>query len=150
MSATNVMEDKVLSLIMTNVAATQIGDAGGLLPSATAGSYFVGLYTGNAIGDATSDQTSNETGYQNYARVGVARSTAQWTVLNGNCDNDNVILFAASGVTGTPSTITDFGLGFAASGVGQLQLYGQVNTPLIVNNGVQPQFAAGALDISLD
>ncbi len=47
-------------------------------------------------------------------------------------------------------TITDVGIGFALTGAGVLQIWGQVTSDLVVNNGINPQFAAGALDISID
>ncbi len=147
MSASNAFEDQLLSLIFTNVAATNIGDAGGLLPSATAGSFFIGLHTATIV-DSDSVQTTSEATYTSYARVAVARSAAQWTVSSGNIDNDNAITFPAA--TGGSDTVTDFTIGQATSGAGGIQIFGALTASLAVSNGITPQFAAGALDISID
>lgn len=58
-----------LKLLFQNAAAAGIGDAGGLQPSAAAGSLYVSLYTASA-----------ECAYTSYARVAVARSVG-WTVV---------------------------------------------------------------------
>jgi len=144
MSATNAFEDKVLSLYFTNADAANIGDATGLRGSTTAGSVFISLHTADP--GETGDQTTSETAYTSYARVAVARSLAGWTVATGNCDNDAAIVFPTCGATG--STITHFGVGSATSGVGSRDLNG--TSSLTVSTGITPQFAIGALDVSLD
>ena len=148
MSATNFFEDDLLDLLMTNVACPNVGDASGLQPSSAAGNWHISLHTGNAIGETSTQQTQSEAAYTNYARQAVVRSTAGWTVASGTADNDNAITFPQSG--SGPETETDCGLGFAASGTGQLQIYASLVADLVVNNGVTPEFAAGALDVSLD
>jgi len=148
MSATNLFEDDLLDLIFTNVAAPNVGDAGGLLPSATAGNWHISLHTGNAISDTSTLQTDNESAYTGYARQAVVRSTAGWTVATGTATNDAAITFPIS--TTGPETETDVGLGFAASGAGVLQIFNTLDADLIVNNGVTPEFAISALAISLD
>lgn len=144
MSATNAFEDGLLSLIFTNADLANVGDATGLRGSTTAGSFYIGLHTGDP-GEA-GNQTTSESAYTNYARVAVARSVAAWTVASGVCDNDAAITFPTCGATG--SSVTNFGIGSASSGVGNLFLKGA--STLTVSNGVTPEFAAGALDITLD
>jgi hypothetical protein len=61
-------------------------------------------------------------------------------------DNDAAITFPLCGATG--STVTNFGIGSDASGAGNLFFKGA--SALAVSNGITPQFAAGALDITLD
>jgi hypothetical protein len=148
MSATNQFEDDLLDLIFTNVAAPNVGDAGGLQPSTAAGSFFVSLHTGSAIGEATTAQNSSEAAYTSYARQGVARSTAGWTVASGNVDNDNAVTFPQA--TGGSETETDFGLGFASTAAGYLSMYGALTSSLAVSSGITPEFAAGDIDVSLD
>lgn len=145
MSATNAFETSLLGLIITNAAATNVGDAAGLLPSAAAGVFWISLHTASP-GD-TGTQTTSETAYTNYARQDEARNTTQWTVTNDTADNDNAIGFPTGGATG--ATLTDFGLGSASSGAGNLFLYGALTASLAVSSGVTPSFAAGALDIVL-
>jgi len=148
MSATNLFEDDLLDLIFTNVAAPNVGDAGGLLPSATAGNWHISLHTGNAISDTSTLQTDNEAAYTGYARQAVVRSVAGWTVATGTATNDAAITFPIS--TSGPETETDVGLGFASAGAGVLQIFSTLDADLIVNNGVTPEFAISALAISLD
>ena len=146
---TNLAEDDFLDHFFTNTTFPNVGDAAGLLPSATAGSLFSSVHLLDAVSDTTTLQTDNETTYTGYARVGTARSTAGWTVLTGTVDNDNLLQYGEM-TAGGPVTITDVILGFASSGAGVAQIHGQVLADLIVNNGVNPQFLAGALDISID
>lgn len=147
--ATNLFEDKILALIFTNVAASNIGDAAGLPPSIGENNYHISAHLADALTDASTLQTDNEAGYTGYGRVAVPRNVSNWTVLTGTVDNDNLLQFG-NATAATPETITDVGLGFAASGAGELQLWSQVLIDLIVNVGVNPEFAPGALDISLD
>jgi len=145
---TNQREDDILDLYVTNVAAPNIGDASGLQPSSGAGSLNISLHTGDALTDADTSQTSNEAAYTGYGRVSVGRSVSNWTIASGVADNDAAITFGAS--TSGPETETDVGIGFASSGAGYLDAWGQLTSDLVVNNGITPEFAAGALDISLD
>jgi hypothetical protein len=148
MSATNVFENGLLSLIFENANYANVGDATGLRGSSTAGVFYVSLHTADP-GEAGS-QTTNETAYTNYLRSGgsVARSTAGWTVASGVADNDSVITYATGGVTG--ATITNFGIGSDSTGAGNLFLKGALSASLAVSAGITPSFAAGALDVTLD
>jgi hypothetical protein len=147
MSASNALETGLLGLIITNVACANIGDAGGLQPSATAGVFWISLTVtpGHTEGG---NQTTNEIAYTNYARQDEARNTSQWTVTGGTADNDNAIGFPACGVTG--ATAFGFGLGSVESGAGNIMLIGDLTATLIINSGITPSFAAGALDITLE
>lgn len=146
MSATNAFETSLLSLIVLNVDAANVGDATGLRGSTTAGVFWISLHT--ASPGETGDQTTSESAYTNYARQDEARNTTQWTVTGNTTDNDNAIGYPTGGATG--STVTHFGLGSASTGVGNLFLFGALTASLIVNSGITPSFAAGALDITLD
>lgn len=116
MNLSNAAETKLLQLLFNNTAWTNIGDAGGLLPSATAGSFYISLHTADP-GEA-GDQTTNEATYTSYARIAVARSGAGWTVSNNQVVNAALIQFAAC--TGGTNTITHWGLGRASAGAGEL------------------------------
>ena len=50
------------------------------------------------------------------------------------------------GVTG--ATLTHVAIGTAASGAGTVLYAGALSSSLAVANGIQPQFAAGALDMT--
>ncbi len=146
--ATDLFEDDNLDHLFTNTNLPNVGDAAGLQPSAVANNFHISLHTGNAITDASTLQTDNEAAYGGYARQPVPRTTAGWTVASGNVDNDAPITFPIS--TTGPETETDVGIGFAAAGAGVLQIFSTLLSDLIVNIGITPEFAIGALDISLD
>lgn len=145
MSATNVFESGLLSLIFENADYANVGDATGLRGSTTAGSFYISLHTADP--GETGDQTTSEAAYTSYARVAVARSTAGWSVTSGTADNDAVITFPEA--TGGSETLQDFGIGSDSSTAGNLFMYGALTSNLAVSSGITPEFAAGALDISL-
>jgi hypothetical protein len=146
MSATNAFETSLLGLIITNVAAANVGDAGGLQPSATAGVFWISIHTADP--GETGAQNTTEAAYGSYARQDEARNTTQWTVTGNTADNDNVITYPTA--TSGSETETHFGLGSASSAAGNLFFYGALTASLAVSTGITPEFAAGALDITLD
>lgn len=92
-------------------------------------------------------QTTNETSYTNYARVAVARTTSGWDAPSGAATaNAALVQFAQCGVTG--ATLTHVAIGTDSSGTGLVLYAGALTSSLAVANGIQPQFAAGALDVS--
>lgn len=146
MSATNVFENGLLSLIFENANYANVGDATGLRGSTTAGVFYISLHIANP--NETGTQTTSEAAYTSYARQSVARSTAGWTVAAGVADNDSAINFPAA--TGGSETETHFGIGSDVSGAGNLFLWGALTAGLAVSSGITPSFAAGALDVTLD
>lgn len=146
MSATNVLENGLLSLLFENANYAAVGDATGLRGSTTAGVFYISLHTANP--NETGTQTTSEGAYTSYARQSVARSTAGWTVASGTADNDSAINFPAA--TGGSETETHFGIGSDVSGAGNLFIWGALTASLAVSSGITPSFAAGALDITLD
>lgn len=146
MSATNVFENGLLSLIFENANYANVGDATGLRGSSTAGVFYISLHTANP--NETGTQTTSEAAYTSYARQSVARSTSGWTVNTGVADNDSAINFPAA--TGGSETETHFGIGSDVSGAGNLFLWGALTAGLAVSSGITPSFAAGALDVTLD
>lgn len=148
MSMSNAFETSMLSLVFNNTAIANIGDAGGLQPSATAGSLYVSFHTGDP-GEA-GNQGSNETIYTNYARVAVARSGAGWTVAGNTATNAALVQFPQCGATGATITYVGIGVSPTAGDTGVLLFSGQLTAPLVVANLIQPQFAAGDLDVVAD
>lgn len=146
MSATNVLENGLLSLLFENANYANVGDATGIRGSTTAGVFYISLHESNP--NETGDQTTGEGNYTGYARVSVARSTAGWTVATGTADNDAAITFGAC--SAGSDTFTHFGIGSDASAAGNLYIWGALTASLAVSAGITPQFAAGALDVSLD
>lgn len=141
MSKTNAHENAYLLLLFNNTDFANVGDAGGLQNSATAGSFYLSLHTGDP-GEA-GDQTTSEVGYTSYARVAVARSGAGFTV------STNTVSLAANATfpagTGGSGTATHWGLGTASSGAGVLLYKGTISPSIVCGNGVTPQLTAGTI-----
>jgi hypothetical protein len=147
MSKGNTFENELLLHIFNNADIALIGDATGLRGSSTAGSLYVSLHTSNP--DETGSQTSGECNYGSYDRVAVARSGAGWTVTANAVTNAALVQFpqCSSG----SNTVTHFAVGTTAySGAGKILYKGALTAPLSVSSGIQPQFAAGDLDIQED
>ena len=146
MSLSTAAETALLTLIFNNTAWANIGDAGGLQPSATAGSFYVSLHTADP-GEAGTQSTSEAT-YTGYARVAVARSSAGFTVSGSNVSNAAAVTFGAC--TAGSNTITHFAIGTASTGTGNLVESGALSASLAVSAGITPSFAIGAMDTDAD
>lgn len=141
MSKANTWENALLQLLFENTAFTNVGDAGGLRATATAGSLYFSLHTADP-GEA-GDQTTSEVTYTSYARVAVARSTSGWTVTANAVAVDANVTFPAG--TGGSGTATHWGLGTASSGAGQLLYKGAISPSIVCGSGVTPQLTAGTV-----
>jgi hypothetical protein len=146
MSKSNTFENDFLKHVFQNAAIALVGDATGLRGSASAGSLYVSLHTSDP-GEA-GDQASNEAAYTSYARVAVARTAGAWTVTGNVVENAATVAFPSC--TGGNETITYFGIGSDASGAGKLLYSGSVGNALAVSNGIIPEFAAAALQVTED
>lgn len=146
MSMTNAAEQALLDLLFLNLDWANIGDAAGLQNSAAAGSFYISLHTADP--DETGTQTSNEVGYTSYARVAVARSGAGFSRSASVIENAALVQFPQC--TGGSATATHFGIGTDSSGAGNLLLKGALTSSLSISNGIQPQFAAGDLTVTVD
>lgn len=146
MSKSNTFENDLLLLIFNNTDIADIGDAGGLQNSATAGSLYVAFHTADP-GEAGTAATS-ETAYTNYARQAVARSGAGWTVSGNSVTNAAQITFPECGATG--ATLTHFSITTASSGTSKILYSGALSTSLAVSELITPLFAIGALTVTED
>jgi hypothetical protein len=142
-SKSNAFETSLLTLIFNNTALANIGNAGGLLPSSVAGSFYIALFT-TAPSDSSAGTEANYTGY---ARVAVARTSGGWTISGDTCHNTAAITFAAC--TAGTNTITSFAI-MTASSAGDMLYWGTLTSNLSVSAGIIPEFAAGDLDITED
>jgi hypothetical protein len=141
MSATNAVEDALLSLIFT--ATTWDGFAENDTSSPKT-AYYISLHTSDP-GEAGS-QTAGETAYTGYARVSVDRDTDAWTVSSGSCTNDAEIAFPIC--TASPgSAITHVGIGTDSSGAGTLLFSFALDSSVTMQVGTTPLFSAGELEI---
>lgn len=146
MSMTNAAEANLLNILFVNVDWANIGNVNGLRGSTTAGSFFISLHTADP-GEA-GNQTTNEATYTGYARVAVARSGSGWTLTSSTISNAALVQFAQC--TGGSNTLTHFGIGTDSTGAGNLLFKGALTSSLSVSNGIQPQFAASALTVTVD
>lgn len=146
MSKSNTFENDILKLIFNNVDIADIGDAGGLQNSASAGSLYVALHTADP-GEA-GNATTNEAAYTSYARVAVTRDGAGWTVSGNSATNTALIQFPEC--TGGSETITHVSITTASSGTSKILYSGALSASRSVSSGIQPQFAATALTVTED
>lgn len=146
MSMSNAAEAAFLDLLFLNTDWAGIGDAGGLQNSATAGSFYIALHTADP-GEA-GDQTTSEIAYTSYARVAVARSGSGFTRSGSSISNAALVQFPQA--TGGSGTATYFSIGTDSTGTGQIVASGALAASLAVSNGIQPQFAIGALVATAD
>lgn len=129
MSATNALEDAILSLLLTATTYDGFAENDTTSPKTE---FYISLHTADP-GEAGSQNTS-ETAYTGYARVSVARTTGGWTVSSGTCTNDADIEFGQC--TASPgSNLTHVGIGTDVSGAGSLLLYGALNSAIIMQVG---------------
>lgn len=133
MSKSNALETQLLEKIFNNTNFPW--DANTVL--------YVSLHTADP-GEAGS-QTTNETAYAGYSRVGVARTSGGWQVLNDTAQNVASVSFpqCSSG----SATITHVAVGTQASGAGVLLYSGALASSLIVSTNITPSFAANTLQI---
>jgi hypothetical protein len=146
MSKSNAWETDVLALLFNNTNAANVGDASGLRGALAAGSLFISLHTADP-GEA-GDQTTSEATFTGYARQGVARSGAGWTVSGNQVQNAATIAFPQC--TAGTNTITHFGIGTALSGAGKLLYKGALTASLNVSNGITVQFNTNQLTVTED
>lgn len=134
--------NSILALIFNATAWADIAQNDGSGPLTD---LYLSLHTADpGVGN---NQTTNETAYTNYARIAVSRDTGGWDApASGATANAALAQFAQCGVTG--ATLTHVAIGTAASGAGTVLYAGALSSSLAVANGIQPQFAAGALDVT--
>lgn len=132
MSKSNATETSILSYIFTAVAPSW----------AAATDLDIHLHTADP-GEAGNSSTSEAT-YGSYALVTVSRAISAWTVTGDTATNDNLIQFpqCSSG----SNTITHVSV--TPSGSTEILYSGALSSSLSVSTGIQPQFAAGALDVT--
>lgn len=134
--------NNILALIFNATAWANVADNAATAPLTN---LYLSLHTADpGVGGS---QLTNETAYTNYARIAVARTTGGWSVPSGGATaNAALAQFAQCGASG--ATITHVAIGTASSGAGLVLYAGALNASLAVSNLIQPQFAAGDLDVT--
>lgn len=140
MSMSNTSETGLLNLLFNNTAWANIGDASGLQPSATAGSFYIALHSADP-GEA-GDQTTNEISYTGYARVAVARSGAGFTVSGDTVSNAATVQYGEC--TAGSATAAYFSVGLASSGAGAILYRGALDASRNITSGITPLFNPAA------
>ena len=143
MSKSNTLENSILALLFNATTFADIAENDTTTPATN---LYVSLHTADP-GEAGAMNT-NEATYTSYARVAVIRTAGGWTVATNTLTNAAAIIFPEC--TGGSESITHFGVGLGASGATVLLYSGALTAPLAVSTGIQPQFAAGDLDITED
>ena len=143
MSKTNAYETDLLELIFNATAFPDLAENDTTTPATN---LYVSLHTADP-GEAGAQNTSEAT-YGAYARVAVARTSGGWTVASCAVTNAAAIIFPEA--TSGTNTITHFGVGTGSTGAGYLLYKGALTASLAVSTGIEPQFAAGDLDITED
>ena len=105
---------------------------------------YLALFTADP-GEAAS--LAAEANYTGYARVELTKASA-WTGSASPFTNTNLIQFGQC--TAGTNAITHFAVVDTASGAVNMMISGALNSTLNVSNGIQPQFAIGALSVSAD
>lgn len=146
MSMSNASETNLLELLFLNTAWPNIGDASGLQPSATAGSFYVALHSSDPA-DA-GNQATNEISYTGYARVAVARSGAGFTVSGDQVSNAATVQFGEC--TAGSASATHFSVGVASTSTGDILYSGALSATRSISAGITPLFNAGALVGTVD
>jgi len=140
MSLSNAAENALGLLIFNAVTWANIADDAAASPIAT---FDVALHTADP-GEAGTMST-NESAYTGYARQSVARTAGGWLVVAETVDNVAAITFPES--TSGPETQTHFSVGKPGGGATEITVSGILDASLIVNPGITPEFAIGALNI---
>lgn len=143
MSKGNIFENDFLKLIFNATAIANIADNAASFPLTH---LYVAIHTADP--DEGGSQTTSECSYTSYARVAVIRSSAGWTVTGNAVTNAAAVTFPTC--TGGSSTATHFSVGTASSGTGKVLYKGPLTSSLAISNNIEPDFAAGELDITED
>jgi hypothetical protein len=144
----NTAESDLLKLLFQNTAWANVGSAGGLGASSTAGSFFIGLSTGALSGSST--QTTTEAAYTSYARVAIARSSGGWTITGSSpTTSENAAACTFPACTGGSETEQAAVIGRDTSGAGEVIFWGALSSNLAVSNGITPSFAINALQATM-
>ena len=135
MSKSDAFESALLALIFQNTNIANVGDATGLRGAAAAGQLFVALHTADP-GEAGT-QTTNEVAYTGYARVGLARSSAGFTITGNSVSPAAHVDFPAC--TAGSATATHFSIGVASTGAGVVLYKGAISPTIAIAAGVTPR-----------
>jgi len=143
MSKGNTFENDILKLFFHGTPIANLADNAASSPLTD---LYVSLHTADP-GEAGTMAT-NEATYTSYARVAVPRSSGGWTITGNQVENAALVQFPQC--TGGTNAITHAAVGVSSAGAVKVMYKGALGATLNVTNGIQPQFAAGDIDVSED
>jgi hypothetical protein len=133
--------NNLLKLIFNATAWPNMADNAASSPYTN---LYISLHTADP--GTGNSQLTNETGYTNYTRIAVIRTSAGWTVSSNTAVNTALVQFPQCGASG--ATLTYVAIGTNATGAGNVLYSGALNSSLAVASGIQPQFNASALTVT--
>ena len=145
-SKTNTFETDFLEHVFQNLAIADIGDSSGLPPAATAGNFYIALFTTDPTDAGT---VTGECTYTGYARKAVPRTSGGWTISGNNASNTAAVTFDEC--TAGSETATHFGI--CKEGTASIQdliFHGDLDSSLAISSGIIPEFIIGAIDVNED
>ena len=134
MSLSNATENTILKLLLQGTDAAFRAGA----------TQYLALFTADP-GEAGS--LAAEADYTGYARAALTKATA-WT--DGGSSFSNVALIQFGACTAGTNALTHFAVVDTSTGAVSMMISGSLSATLNVSAGIQPQFPAGALQISAD
>ena len=136
--------NRVLNLMYSATAWPTVADNAASTPLTN---VYVGLHSATLTA-ATNSQAEAESGYANYTRKPVARSTGWTSASGGQISNAALLQFPQSGATG--GALEYVSTGTTASGATPVWHYGALNNPITIgaSASITPQFLANALQIT--
>lgn len=132
----NYLQNGLLALIFNATSIANLAENASVSPLTT---LYVALHTADPGNGG--NQSTNEISYTGYARVAVARTSGGW-VVSGSSPTQvspaaNITFPTSTG--GTGGTVTNWSVGTAASGTGNILYSGPVSPQVNVISGVTPQ-----------
>ena len=149
MPKTSAFEVDIVELIFDNTTLATIGDATGLVGSTVDGSLYVALLSGDpgAAGDLVNNELTVAE-YGQYTRIAVGRAAGWEANGSGGYQNAAAITYVVMS-TGTGVTATHFAICKESTiATDDAIYYGTLTAPLAISDGITPEFAAGALDVT--
>lgn len=144
MPFTTAVANSILALILNATAWANIADNAASSPATN---LYVSGHT--ASPGASGSQNTSELSYTGYTRAAVARTTSGWTAPSGGSSGNVAAVSLGAMTAGGPQTMTHFGIGLSSSGAGTLLGSGALTSSLVINNGITPTAAIGALTVSI-
>jgi hypothetical protein len=146
--ATGIYTWNFLAVSAGTFSVTPSSDFNGLIDVNIATAYYyAALHTADPTSSGT--QSTSEVSYTSYARAPIIRTSAGFTVTSNMVSNAALVSFPIC--TGGSTTATYFSVGTLNAGAGEILHSGVLNNAggLAISTGIQPQFGAGLLSVTL-